>query len=271
MAEQGRTYDSPLDYNSLYSEEALPRGYYLVRHELVKRTKDVIISILRAIFSEEEVYTYVGDENGFPVLPVDGVEHEDATQIVISDHYKYEVKLLPAIIVTSGNINNHEVSFNQNAHANLYELDIDPVDGYDDVTGEAIDTVHRRPLRQVYSGAWDQTMNVTIATEDTLSREELTDMISILFMNILRDELWSDWGIFVKGLSVGAETEEEYANDHVYLSTIALDIFSEWRREIPIPISNIISTIKLDLDVIEPSGSAITELHGGSWYLPEEP
>jgi hypothetical protein len=52
-------------------------------------------------------------------------------------------------------------------------------------------------------------------------------------IGVARQEL-SESGLGIKTVSISGEREEDYANDKIYMQTISVETYSEWRREIPI-------------------------------------
>jgi hypothetical protein len=79
-----------------------------------------------------------------------------------------------------------------------------------------------------------------IAAESVPDREELTDIVSSFLIGKVRQEIY-EAGLFIRNVSVGAEREDDWGNDKVYMQSITVDTFSEWRREIPI--NSLVETI----------------------------
>jgi len=211
---------------------------------LLENTKTIIIQTLRESFANDPVHPYKADEAGFPILPkfrfidseeemgVDGVEwgndpSETITSIIITDIYRYDAKFLPAITVRLGGGANKDISFNQE-WGSLKWAERETLRN-----GEV--KFEKYPSHFIFAGSWTQNYNITIMSEDTLTRELLADKLSIMLMHLKRRELEKK-GVFVQNVSVGSETEEEAddSNEKYYNVTLNLEVYTEWYREIPI-------------------------------------
>jgi len=204
---------------------------------LVVDTRDILISSLRDWFSHDDIYTYKADVFGYPLIPqtdlrgggivgsqviVWGV---NSTKIMISDDYRFNSRFFPAITVTDNGGNNSEVSFNQEMGGVKYELEEAVINGK---------IVQRRvPSHVIFAGAWKQNYAINIIAEDHQTRKRLKDVISALFVNVLRETLLSR-GVFIEKVGLGGDREDQFVNDYYYSSSVNLDLYSEWRREIPI-------------------------------------
>ena len=197
--------------------------------------KTCIIDRLREAFKKDPEYTYVEDESGSGGPELDPGRNQ--TQIVITDVYTYDVKLLPAITVRINNSNTYHVSFNQNGSPLGLNALGDVTAGYsvDPETGELERDANGRPipLFYEYAGAWDSTITLEVSAEDTLTREELVTRLSILMIHVLRDEFYEN-GIFIRNANVAGENEEPYANDYIYKQAVVLDVYSEWTHRLPV-------------------------------------
>lgn len=209
-----------------------------IRQTAVAQGKNLLIDSLREHFRHDTFYRYSTDAFGFPLtpdltdLPPD-IQEERTTRIYIGDIYRYDKRFWPAIIVRHSSGRYKPISINQN-HTTKYRLDL-VLDGYGNRS------FVRVPTHKVITGAWEQTFEVQIASESTQDREELTDIVSGFFQGVLRESLIPQ-GLFIRGTSMGAEREEDWGNEKVYLQSINLECYSEWRRELPI--DSLVETIQ---------------------------
>jgi len=208
-----------------------------VRQVAVSQGKNLLIDTLREHFKADRFYRYTTDAFGFPLtpdmtdLPAD-IQEDRTTRIFIGDVFRYDKRYWPAIVVRYGSGKYKPVSFNQNQTVR-YRMDL-VLDGYG---GRSYVNV---PTHHVVAGAWEQTFEILIASEAIPDREELTDIVSSFLIGKARQELY-EAGLFVRGVSMSGEREEEWGNDKVYLQSITVEAYSEWRREIPI--DNLVETI----------------------------
>jgi len=216
-------------YSSFFSDNDV------IQQVAIVHPKNLVIDGLRKIFRTDSVFTYRDDEYGFP-LTVDltgkDLDTEETTKILISDMYRYEVKFFPAIVIKSGGGSYKPISFNQNM---TYKHRVDYIEN-DYGARRAVST----PSHRVYDGRWELSFDIQIHSESYSELEELVDITSIALQYSLWNELREN-GLFIKGLSIGAESAEPYANDYVYSQNITISTLSEWRVEIPI--ENIVEKI----------------------------
>jgi ssDNA-specific exonuclease RecJ len=158
-------------------------------------------------------------------LPPD-IQEKRTSRIYIGDVFRYDKRYFPAITVRHASAKYYPISFNQNFFNTKYRMDL-VIDGY----GER--SYVRTPTYHTIVGAWEQTFDIQIATEAIPDREELSDLVSAFMIGVARQEL-GESGLGIKSVSISGEREEEYANDKIYLQTISVETFSEWKREIPI-------------------------------------
>lgn len=210
-----------------------------VRQVAVSQGKNLLIDILREHFKQDTLYRYTSDGFGFPLtpnltdLPPD-IQNECTTRMYIGDIFRLDKRFWPAITVRYSSGTYNPVSFNQN-FTNKYRLDL-VLDGYGNRS------YVRVPTHKVIAGAWNQSFEVQIAAESTPDREELTDIVSSFLIGAARQSLY-EAGLHINKVSMGGEREEDYANDKVYLQSITVDTYSEWRRLVPIASNAIIDTI----------------------------
>lgn len=210
-----------------------------VQQTAVSQGKNLLIDTLREHFKQDSLYRYTTDAFGFPLtpnvtdLPPD-IQEERTTRIYIGDIFRLDKRYWPAIVVRYASGRYKPVSFNQN-QTTRYRLDL-VVDGY----GER--SFIRVPTHHVIAGAWEQSFEVMVAAESIPDREELTDIVSSFLIGATRQETY-EGGLFIKSVSLGSEREEDWGNDKVYMQSITVETYSEWRREIPIDANSLVETI----------------------------
>ncbi len=208
-----------------------------VKQTAVAQGKNLLIDFLRENFRQDTVYRYGTDAFGFPLtpdvtdLPPD-IEETRTTRIFIGDIFRYDKRYLPSITVRQSSSRYYAVSFNQDG-TTRYRVDL-VMDGYGNRSLVKI------PTHKVFVGGWDQTFEVLVAAESTEDREELADIVSSYLIGVARQPL-QDAGLFVRTVSCGGEREEDWANDKIYMQSISVETFSEWRRELPL--DNLVETI----------------------------
>jgi len=205
--------------------------YDFVSQTAVSQGKNLIIDMLREYFRRDTVYAYRTNAYGFPLtpnttdLPPD-IQEERTTRIHIGDIFRMDKRYWPSITVRHSSARYKPVSFNQNVETNKYRVDL-VLDGYGN------ESYIRVPTHKVMAGAWDQTFEIKITTESIPDREELADIVSSFLINVSRESLYRA-GLFIRSVSYGAESEEKYGNENVYMQSINVETYSEWRREIPV-------------------------------------
>lgn len=215
---------------------------HIIQNVSIVQPKNLLIDVLRKYFSQDNVYTYRADEYGFPATPdLTGktVDDPDTTKILISDVYRYEVKFYPAITVKTGTGNYVPLGFNQN-YSNKYRKDI--LEDSKGVMREVLTPTHR-----VYAGVWEMNFEISIYSESHSELEEITEITKLILQYVAWNELRAN-GLFIKTLSVGAESAEPYANDYVFSHTISISTRSEWRVEIPL--ENVVEKMVFYFDVV---------------------
>lgn len=188
----------------------------------VKYIKDVIINSLRDVFSRDPDYTYIKDENG--VFP--DFDNENLG-VVITDVFSYDVEFLPAITIRVNSSTLVPVSFNQNQGTFDYQKDEE---------GNLVRAADGKPIPvwKEFSGLYDTAATLNIHAWDPLAREELVTRVAILFKHVLRDQLYADFGFFVKDVSVGGETETDYHNDFIYSQPVTIQVLTGWNNRLPV-------------------------------------
>lgn len=227
MATSHRVYSDLFRLSNFLQQTAVSQG------------KNLIIDSLREYFKQDTIYRYRTDGFGFPLtpnvtdLPPD-IQEERTSRIYIGDIFRMDKRYWPAIVVRYSSGSYKPISFNQN-QTKKYRLDL-VLDGYGN------NSVIRVPTHKIIAGAWDQSFEILIATESIPDREELTDLVSSFFIAITRQETY-EGGLFIKKVNLSGEREEDWANGKVYLQSITLETYSEWRIEIPIDANSLIDSI----------------------------
>jgi hypothetical protein len=209
-------------YSSFFNDN------HIVQQTAIVHPKTLLIDGLRKIFRNDSIFTYRDDEYGYPLTPdqtgID-VDTEYTTKILISDTFRYEVKFFPAIVIKSNGGSYKPVSFNQNM---TYKYKTEAVQNdYGAVK------ILSSPTHRIYAGMWDLGFEIGIYSESQSELQELVDIVSLALQYVLWNDLRAS-GLFIKGLQIGAESSEQYANDYVYSTSITASTLSEWRVEIPI-------------------------------------
>jgi hypothetical protein len=195
--------------------------------------KDTILRVLREMFAKHPEYTYVPDpERGFDYPDL------DKTRISIWQDYPYDTLFLPCITINMGSMRYHPVSFNQNMNTVDYVFDPEGT-----IVPDALG--HPLPNYFEYAGAWDSSFSVNVNAQSPWDRDLITDFITINFMNVYRDWLYTR-GVFVKDVSTSGESQVDWRNQHIYKLTLSLELYSEWTHRIPIP-QTILESITLKI------------------------
>lgn len=203
----------------------------IVQQVCVSQGKNLLIDALRAYFRQDTFYRYETDAFGFPKvvnltdLPPD-IQEKRTTRIFIGDVFRFDARYLPSITVRHSSAKYYPISFNQNFLNTKYRMDL-VIDGYGN------QSYIRTPTHSTVAGAWDQSFEVIISSEATPDREELSDIVSSFLIGVARQELYES-GLFIKSVNLNSEREEDYGNDKIYIQSINVECFSEWRREIPV-------------------------------------
>jgi hypothetical protein len=214
--------------------------------------RNMLIDILREIFARDTEWRYRKDIFGYPKTPsllgleeTAGLDDDESTRIFIGSTYRYDIAYLPAITIRPTNIAYKPVSFNQNQGSVSYGRQL-VTDGY------GVETFVKVPLAFVNAGAWDQTFEVKISSyspEDTFA---ITDAVLQSLQGTFRNNL-QDNGLFIKRISGGGETTENInQNDPIFHSTLSVETYSNWRREIPI--ANMVDRVLFCMDIDAASG-----------------
>jgi hypothetical protein len=190
-------------------------------------------------------YRFVVDNFGFPQvvdhtnLPQEaGITDNSTTRLYIGRAFKTDNVYYPSILVRHGGSNYVPISFNREGGTIQYDYTIYE-DGYGNIKKFTV------PKAFIFAGAWEGSINLEIQARDPRSRDELVDLVSILFADIAFDDLVKN-GLIVKGVSISSQSEKQDRNDYIFITTITLQIRSEFRREIPV--GNIIEIINFGIE-----------------------
>lgn len=206
----------------------------VVQNSSIRICKDILIYSLKELFSKDSFYHYVHDSFGFPYTPnhtdLDieaGLFDSGTTRVYIGEQFRGDVIYYPAILVKSGGFRSVPIGMNRNQHVVHYKTVIF-VDEDDN------ERLVQQPDKFVLSGAWDQTINIEVLARSLRARDDLVEIISLLFTDWQWNEL-NRAGISIKPtVSVSGPSETDDRNDKLYRQTVTLEIRTEWRREIPI-------------------------------------
>lgn len=206
--------------------------------------KELIVAQLRDFFSRCDFYHYAHDHWGYPQtpdhtnLPLNAGYHNNVTtRVFIGESYRFDVIYYPAIIVRHGGSTSVPISFNRE-RGGIHWGKMVFEDGYGNIK------TFPNPESFIFAGAYEGSISIDIMARDLRTRDDLVDLVSILFIDIGFSDLWKS-GLIIKGTSTSAPTETDDRNDHIFKQTITLQIRNEWRRQIPI--KNIIDVINFGI------------------------
>jgi hypothetical protein len=218
---------------NLFSYSDLYKLYDVVQSTHTAVLKQLIVAQLRDYFAADSFYRYLADEYGFPKTvdltdkPSDaGMNGDDSsTRLFIGEAYRFEGSFFPAILIKNGSIKYKPLSINRERETVSYEK-IVISDGYNS-------KVISVPKSFIFSGFWEGDIQIAVETKSVRSRDDLVDLIMLLFTDIRFRDMESS-GAVITGVSAGAPSERDDRNEKLYIQTISLNILSQWTREIPI-------------------------------------
>lgn len=223
----------------------LPILNHVAQNSMVTFPKEIVIATLRQYFSKDSYYHYVADEWGFPKTPdlTDVVQeaglHDDVTtRLFIGEVYRQDVVFYPAIIVRHGGANYVPISFNRERGSVQWDTQAYQ-DGYGNITTFPV------PAHFIFAGAWEGSISIDIFTRSLSARDNLAELVAILFTDIQHNNLEKS-GLFIKGIQSGGVSESDERNDKLYKTTITLQFRSEWRRHVPI--NNVVEIINFAVE-----------------------
>lgn len=216
-----------------------------IQNSMISYPKELFIETLRDHFSEDSYYRYQRDAWGFPInpdhtnIPLDTLHNNNVSRLFIGEYFKQGAIYYPALLIKANSFKSTPISMSRNKGTVKYES-IKYIDGY------GREKIISTPAYFVQTGAWEGSMSVDIETRSSRARDELTDLVSIMFHDTRFDEL-KDAGVLIKSVSAGSPTESEDRNDKLFKCSISFDIRSEWRRHIPV--RSIIDAINISIDI----------------------
>ena len=219
----------------------------VVRNTAMMAGRNLLIDILREMFKRDREYRYVTDKFGFPKTPSslglsasDGRTNERTTRLYIGSTHRQDASFLPAITVRPASTSYAPISFNQNEQTIAYSTQ-KIVDGYGN------QTIINAPSSVIFAGAWEQSFEIKVlgrSQEDVLS---IGDLVLVGLQNTYRTVLRQS-GLFIKNVSSSGQSEEQIGEaDPIFSTSITVNTYSEWRREIPI--STLVDRIHLCFEV----------------------
>jgi hypothetical protein len=229
-----------------FSRSDLYGIYNVVQNSIFSYPKELVIGMLRDMFSQDSYYHYVADEWGFPKvndhtdMPLEAGYHDDnTTRIFIGEAFRHDVIMYPAILVKAGSFRSVPISLSRNKYCIEYENTLF-IDGYGN------QAVIKTPRYLELTGAWEGQLNIDIITRDIFSRDEISGLLMLFFTDIIYEEL-KNAGVIVKPPQASGPSEAEDRNqEKIYKSSITLDVRGEWRRLIPI--SSVLEQINICVD-----------------------
>lgn len=237
--------------NNSFFKSSLYDLHDIIQGSMISYPKEMIIGMLRDLFSRDEFYHYSRDQWGFanttdhtdlppgadlPMSAPGSTSDSNAylsTRLFIGENYRFNSIYYPAILVKSGGGRYVPISINREAGSIKREQIL-----YEDGYGNQ--TIVQRPVSFVTAGAWEGSIIIDVMTRSLEARDDLVALIAMCFTEIHFDTMY-DVGIIIKPISYSGTSETDDRNDKLFRQSLTLDIRTEWRREIPI--GNIIDTI----------------------------
>jgi len=229
----------------------LYRLYGLLQSSMIIFPKELVIASLRNFFAKDSFYHYVADEWGYPKtldhtdLPLGtGVSDNLITRIFIGENFRQDVQFYPSVIVKSGGMRSVPISINRE-HGKYEYSEREYIDGYGN------SRKIRQPRAFRFEGACEGSLNIDITTRSLSTRDDIAQLIFMLFTDIMFDDL-RHAGLIIKNVNIGSPGEGEDRNSKLYKVSITLDIRTEWKREVPI--ENYVERIVFNVAISNTSG-----------------
>jgi hypothetical protein len=221
--------------------------YNIVQSSMIVWPKELVIQKLKDFFSRDSMYHFATDHFGFPQTPdhtnlpqTAGYKDSLTARLYINSAHRYDVVYYPAIIVRHGGATSVPISFNRERACIQWDTMV-----FEDGYGNQKRIPY--PISYIFAGAWEGSITIEVITRDPRSRDDLVELISMLFTQIAADDMEKD-GVAIKpgGVSAGAPSEGLDRTDTLFKTMITLQFRSEWRRLIPV--RNVIDSINTSIE-----------------------
>lgn len=221
--------------------------YNIVQSSMVLWPKEKVAEQLKDFFSRDVKYHYATDHFGFPQTPnhtnlpqTAGYVDDLTTRLYINSAHRYDIIYYPALIVRHGGATSVPISINRERACIQWDTLVFE-DGYGN------QKTFPTPSYFIFAGAWEGTINIDIITRDPRSRDDLVELVSLLFTQIAADDMEKS-GVSIKpgGVSAGAPSETIDRTDTLFKTTVSLQFRSEWRRQIPV--GNILDAVNMSIE-----------------------
>lgn len=223
----------------------LNKIHSIVQNTMNLHSKELILFSLRDFFAQDTFYRYVTDHYGYPKvvdvtdLPLDaGITDNSTTRLCIQEAFKVETDFFPALIVKAGGFNSVPISFNRETSSVQWD-ELIFQDGYGNIK------TFKSPKHFIFAGAWEGSINIDILARDIRTRDDLTDLVAIRFVEIAFNELVKE-GLIVMNVSTSGPSETDDRNHKLFKDTVNLKIRTEWRRHVNV--ANIIEIINTAME-----------------------
>ena len=84
-----------------------------------------------------------------------------------------------------------------------------------------------------YGGSFQPSLNIEVASNDTMERDRIIDWISMYIRWFFWDK-FRDFGIEFQSMRWNSDREDRLGNDWVYISSMSLDLLTEWNHTVTI-------------------------------------
>lgn len=183
-----------------------------------QRIKQTIVEILRRSFNTNPDYRW----------------SSDISQAGITIYTAFPLQRIkyPAIVVTS-----------VTGDALLRTMNDEVIE--EERTDVSIDGITHGMISSInYSGGFRFTVNIDVAAEESIRRDEILDWVLMYLRVLFKDKLVQE-GIHVSGMRVLGERQVLVGTDYVYFQGIGLEVYSEWRHDIPVDVVETLQGISM--------------------------
>lgn len=207
--------------------------------------KEIVIATLRERFKEDSFFRYSQDAWGFPNTPdhtdlpaTAGLYDNVTSRLYVGENYRKDDVFYPALLVKHGGASYVPISLNRELGSIQWSSRV-----YQDESGN----IKTFPVAEhfIFAGAWEGSVNIDVLCRSPKARDELVEIVSILFMDVDNPNLQKA-GLAIKGVSASGASESDDRNDKLYRTTITLNVRTEWRRHVPI--GNVIEVIQASVE-----------------------